>query len=195
MAESNAKAAAVTQQADREFVISRVFDAPREIVFAAWTDPRHIARWWGPRVFTNNFCEMDARPGGAYRIVMQAPHGTTGFAGAGYPITGVFREFVKPERLVMTMDVSGHPREWHDLIDPNRAPGDNNPAGDILCSVTFEDVQGNAPGNTKVTVRMLFKSVAVRDAMVKMGMNEGWSQSLDRLGELLEKLNKNQGAR
>lgn len=178
VAESNTKTSAVARDADREFVITRVFDAPRELVFDAWTEPRHMAQWWGPRTFTNPVCEMDVRPGGAYRIVMRSPDGIE------YPLTGVYREVVKPVRLVMTMDASEHPKEWHDLIDPHRAKDDHNPAGEMLSTVTFEEFQGK----TKVTVRVLLKSAAVRDSMVKMGMNEGWSQSLDRLGELLAKI-------
>jgi uncharacterized protein YndB with AHSA1/START domain len=111
--------------------------------------------------------------------------------GVEYPITGVYREVIKPARLVMTMDVSGHPKEWHDMIKPNRAPGDDNPVGEILTTVTFEE----ALGKTTVTVRQRFISAAIRDAMVKMGMSEGWSQSLDRLTELLQQLNENRRAR
>ncbi len=85
---------------ERDFVITRVFDAPPELVFKAWTDPKHMARWWGPRIMTTPVCEMDVRPGGAYRIVMHAPDGSD------YPITGVYREVTPPRRLVMTMDPS-----------------------------------------------------------------------------------------
>ena len=159
---------------DGDFVISRVFEAPREQLWQAWTDPRHMARWWGPRAFTNPVCEMDVRPGGAYRIVMRSPDGVD------YPLTGVFQEISKPERLVLTMDPSGHPDAWHDAINPHRRKGENA-AGELLQTVTFADVGGQ----TRLTVRTRFASAAIRDAMVKMGMNEGWSQSLDRLaGEL-----------
>ncbi len=105
------EAAQLNSPADpqRDFVITRVFDAPRDLVFEAWTEPKHMKQWWGPRIFTNNVAEMDVRPGGAYRLVMRGDNGVE------YPITGIFREIVKPARLVMTMDVSGHPKEWHDL--------------------------------------------------------------------------------
>ena len=73
-----------------------------------------MARWWGPANFTNSACEMDVRPGGAYRIVMRSPEGVE------YPIRGIFLEVARPERLVMTLDTSGHPTEWHDLVNPNR---------------------------------------------------------------------------
>jgi uncharacterized protein YndB with AHSA1/START domain len=159
-----------------EFVITRVLEAPRELVFRAWTDPGHMARWWGPRGFTCT-CEIDPRPGGAYRLVMRSEDGIE------YPISGVFREIVEPERLVMTMDPTGHPAEWHDLVNPNRGD-DANPAGQLITTATFEDVGGK----TRLTVRTRFESDAIRDAMLKMGMTEGWSQSLERLEELVAKI-------
>ena len=85
---------------DREFVITRVFDAPRSLVFKMWTDPKHMAHWWGPKGFTNPVCEMDVRPGGAWRIVMRGPDG------GEHPAKGVYREVVAPGRLVMTIDHS-----------------------------------------------------------------------------------------
>ena len=90
---------------DCEFCIARVIHAPRPLVFDAWTDPAHLARWWGPSGFTNPVCEMDVRPGGAHRIVMRSPEGVA------YPIKGTFIEVVTPERLVMTLDLSEHPPE------------------------------------------------------------------------------------
>jgi uncharacterized protein YndB with AHSA1/START domain len=154
-----------------EFVITRVFDAPRELVFRAWTDPRHMARWWGPRDFTNPVCELDARPGGAHRIVMRSPDGIE------FPCKGVYREVSAPARIVMTLDCSEHPDFWHDLVNPNRRKDDANPAGEMLSTITFEDLGGG----TRLTVRTRFGSAAIRDAMLKLGMTEGWSQSLDRL--------------
>src|SRR5579862_776151 len=87
----------------REYTISRVFDAPRELVWKAWTDPKQMAKWWGPKVMKTPVCEMDVRLGGAYRIVMRAPDGID------YPVKGIFREIKPPERLVFTMDCSEHP--------------------------------------------------------------------------------------
>src|SRR5580692_6124612 len=76
-----------------EFIITRVFDAPRELVFKAWTDPKHLAQWWGPRGFTNPVCEWDARVGGKIYDVMRAPNGMD------YPMGGEFREVVAPEKV------------------------------------------------------------------------------------------------
>jgi len=164
----------MTAGAAGDFVISRDFDAPRALVWKAWTDPRYLARWWGPSVVTNPVCELEVRPGGAFRIVMRLPDGVD------YPITGVFREVMRPDRLVMTMDCSEHPEAWHRLIDPGHQPG-GNPAGEMLQTVTFEDLGGR----TRLTIRTRFASPAIGAALKKMGMNEGWSQSLDRLAGVL----------
>jgi uncharacterized protein YndB with AHSA1/START domain len=160
--------------AKNEFVISRVFAAPRALVFAAWTDPKHVAAWWGPRGFTAR-CEMDLRPGGAFRIVMLGPDGEE------FPMKGVYREIVAPERLVYSADLSEHPAAWHDLIDPSRDPRAPKPAYESLTTVTFEE----QAGKTTVTVCTRFESAAIRDAFVKVGMNDGWGQSLDKLAERL----------
>ena len=84
----------VTSTADREIVTTRVIDAPREIVFKAWTDPDHLMHWWGPKDFTNTFHEFDLKPGGVWRLVMHGPDG------ANYKNESVFVEVVKPERIV-----------------------------------------------------------------------------------------------
>src|SRR5260370_30002795 len=89
-----------------ELVLTRVFDAPRELVFKAWTDPKCVAEWWGPNGFTNPVCELDVRPGGAIRIHMRGPDAIV------YPMTGVYQEVVWPERLVFTsaaLDLDGNP--------------------------------------------------------------------------------------
>lgn len=86
---------------EREIVNSRVFDAPPERVFTAWTDPKHLAAWWGPKGFTNSFEEFDIRPGGHWRFVMHGPDGTN------YKNHSVFVEIVDPERIVFD-HVSGH---------------------------------------------------------------------------------------
>lgn len=79
---------------DRKIVTTRVFDAPRDVVFKAWTDPKHLAKWWGPKGFTNTFEEFDMRPGGVWRFVMHGPDG------GRYENETVFVEVVKPERIV-----------------------------------------------------------------------------------------------
>ena len=164
--------------AGRDFVITRVLDAPRELVFKAWVDPELMAQWWGPHTFTNPVCTLDVQPGGAYRIVMRGPDGVD------YPLKGVYREVARPERLVMTVDCSEHPDAWHDLVNPNRDKSMGRPTLDMLQTVTFENLEHA----TRLTVSIRFASAATRDALVKIGMNEGWSQSLDRLAAEVAKL-------
>ena len=91
---SAAKASSAKAPSDREIVSTRGFNAPRELVFKAWTDPDHLVHWWGPQGFTNTFHEFDLRPGGTWRFVMHGPDGTD------YQNKSVFSEIVKPERIV-----------------------------------------------------------------------------------------------
>ena len=160
---------------DRDFVITRVFDAPRALVFTMWTDPAQMAHWWGPRGFTNPVCTLDARPGGAWRIVMRGPDG------AEHPATGVYRELAEPARLVFTINHAELSDEWHDLVNPHRDKGKGKPALEGLSTVIFDEQDGK----TTLTIRTRFESAAVRDALLKIGMQEGWGQSLDRLAEHL----------
>src|SRR5579871_3749344 len=141
-----ARGETATGPAEREFVIARVFEAPRALVFKAWTDPKHMAQWWGPRGFTNPVCELDVRPGGAWRIVMRGPDG------ALHPTKGVYREVVEPERLVMTINHSELSDEWHDLVNPNRDKAKGKPGLEGVMTVMFEEFDGR----TKLTVRVSF---------------------------------------
>lgn len=166
MPDENSPAAAGT-----DFVLTRVLAAPRALVWKAWTDPGQIARWWGPNSFSNPVCEMDLRPGGAYRLVMRSPDGED------YPISGEVREVVAPALLVMTLDCAEHPAAWHEMVRAGSGRSGANPAGVMLQTVRFEELGDQ----TRVSISTRFESVALREAMVKMGMNEGWSQSLDRL--------------
>lgn len=162
---------------DRDFSIAREFDFPRELVFKAWSEPKHFAAWWGPCSFTNPVCEIDFKAGGAYRITMRSPEGVD------YPIKGIYREIVRPERLVMTIDCSEHPAEWHDMTNPDRDRS-KPPQLDALQTVTFEDLGGR----TRLSIHTRFETAALRDRMVKMGMTEGWSGSLDKLAAYLDSL-------
>ena len=145
---------------EREVVITRVFDAPRELVFRAWTDPKIMKEWYGPKMFTNTVCELDVRVGGAWHIVMRGPDGTE------YPGRGVYREIVKPERLVFTSEATD--KDGKVIL-----------AG--LATVTFAE-EG---GKTKLTLRV--RATAMVDYAVAFlgGMEAGWSQSLDGLAEEL----------
>ena len=141
--------------AEHELVITRLINAPRERVFKAWTDPAALVHWWGPHGFTTPVCELDVRPGGAFRIHMQSPEGEV------YPILGAYREVVPPERLVYSDD-------WADGLRPSQQSH---------VTVLFAD-QG---GKTLLTVRPLFGSVEERDAMQAQGLVEGWTEGLERL--------------
>jgi uncharacterized protein YndB with AHSA1/START domain len=159
-----------------DFVITRVFQAPRELVFAAWTEPKHMAQWWGPRMFTAPVCEMDVRPGGKFRLVMRGPNGSD------HPARGVYREIVRPSKLVMVMDHSELPEEWHDIVNPHRDKTKGRPAYAAHMTITFEE----DAGKTTLTVRSRFESAAVRDMFLKLGMTQGWSSSLEKLADHLE---------
>jgi uncharacterized protein YndB with AHSA1/START domain len=161
----NSPAFALATPSDREIVMTRVFDAPRELVFEMWTDPKHLVHWWGPRGFTTTLQELDVRPGGAWRMIMHGPDGTN------YPNHSVFTEVVKPERLVYRHDGSK----------------EGGPSVDFEQTVTFEE-QG---GKTKLTMRLLFPTAADRDRVVKQfNAIEGGNQTLDRLGERLAQMEK-----
>ena len=156
---------------DRDFVLTRTFDAPRERVFAAWTDPKQMAQWWGPKGFTNPVCQMDVRPGGRYRIVMRSPEG------AEYPIVGEFVEIVRPSRIVMTMDASEHPKEFFDQLDAVRPASEKGRGFRPLTTVLFDEHFGK----TTVTVIQTFETPADVDANRKLGAEEGWGQSFEKL--------------
>jgi uncharacterized protein YndB with AHSA1/START domain len=146
--------------AEREVTITRVFDAPRALVFKAWTDPQHLAQWWGPHGFTNPVCEFDARVGGALRIHMRGPDG------AVYPMKGVIREIVAPEWLVFSsvaVDAAGK-----HLLEG-------------LTTVTFAEQNGR----TTMTMHTCAVAVAEIGVGYLQGMEAGWRQSIDRLEGLL----------
>lgn len=149
-----------TKPSDREIVMSRVFDAPRELVFRAYTEAEHIPHWWGPRGLTTTVDTLDPRPGGAWRFVQRDQDGNE------YGFHGEFREVVAPERLVYTFEFEGMP--GHVVVD----------------TLTFEEQDGK----TTVTALSLFESVADRDGMLESGMESGAVESWDRLAELLEQL-------
>jgi uncharacterized protein YndB with AHSA1/START domain len=149
-------AASNTAPMQREVTISRVIAAPRDLVFKAWTDPAHLARWWGPHGFTNPVCEVDARVGGKLYIVMRGPDGTD------YPMRGVFTEVVAPLRLVFT----------NFPVD-----ADDRPLLEGHTTVTFAE-EG---GKTRVTVVMRATGLAPAAASMLEGMEMGWTQTIDRL--------------
>jgi uncharacterized protein YndB with AHSA1/START domain/DNA-binding transcriptional ArsR family regulator len=150
----------VTTPSDREVVAARVFEAPRELVWSAYTEPDHLRRWMlGPEGWTMPVCELDLRPGGAYRFVWRKEDGSE------LTITGVHKEVEPPERLVAT-------ESW----------GDEWP--ESLNTITFSEEDGR----TTITVTMLYPSKEARDAALATGMTDGMNQGYDRLEELLRSL-------
>lgn len=151
---------------DRELVFTRIFQAPRELVFEAWTNPNHVVHWWGPTGFTNTNLEMSVKPGGVWRFIMHGPDGTD------YPNKIVFKEVVKPTLLTFE-------HGW-DVEDLKKDPR------------TFEvTVHFEARGNTTaLTMKMIFQSKAVKDDVVKKyGAIEGNKQTMDRLEVYLKTMN------
>ena len=149
---------------DREIKISREFDAPRELVWQAMTDPKHVVNWWGPRGFSTTIEEMDVRPGGAWKHVMRGPDGTN------YPNKSIFKEIARPERIVFS---HGGGRE-------------HGPGANFVATWSFDEL---APKRTRVTIHMVFGTTAERDFVVKeFGAVEGAKQTLERLGEFLAQL-------
>jgi len=127
----------IASSAGFECVVTRVFDAPRSLVFKMWTDPEHRAKWFGPRGFTATIIENDVRPGGAYHFHMRGPNYDDHWR-------GIYREVIEPERLVFT---------W---LPRHRGV----PINDTLVTVTFEDVNGK----TRLTLRhATFPTEAIRD--------------------------------
>jgi uncharacterized protein YndB with AHSA1/START domain len=149
---------------DREIVITRLLEAPRELVFEVWTSPQHVVHWFGPNGFTTTNIEMNVKPGGMWRFIMHGPNGID------YTNRMVFKEVVKPERISYThsSDIDDDPRAFEGLV-------------------TFEAV-GN---KTLVTLKTIFKTAVDRDKAIKeIGAIEGGKQTLGRLASYVEGLAK-----
>lgn len=155
---------ATTDKTLSDVFFKRVFDAPRQLVFDAWTKRELLEKWWGPKGFTNPRCDIDVRPGGAIRIDMRGPNGII------YPMIGTFKEITPPERIVF---VSG-------AIDAQ-----GKPIFDVENIVTFEEVNGKTVLSLHASVIEVFDEVAYQHMR---GMEIGWSQSLDRLEAMVQTL-------
>jgi uncharacterized protein YndB with AHSA1/START domain len=150
-----------TTPTDRDIVLTRLFDAPRRLVFEAMSKPEHVRRWWGilDERYSVTVCEIDLRPGGTWRFVGRGPQGEYGFHGS-------YREIVPPERVVFT-----------EIYDP--FPD----AESVVTAVLTEE-----RGKTRLTVTATYPSIEVRDAVLKSGMASGAATSYDRLEELVAEL-------
>ena len=145
----------------REITMVRTFDAPRELVFRAYTDPELIPQWWGPRGYKTVVEKLELEPGGAWRYVQYDP------TGSQFAFHGVFHEVTPPKRLVYTFEYEGIP-PGHVMVE----------------TVTFEDLGGK----TRITATDVFQSLEDLEGMVNAGMEEGAVESFDRFAELLQKL-------
>jgi uncharacterized protein YndB with AHSA1/START domain len=155
--QQQAQAAVVTTPADREIRVERVFDAPRDRVFAVYTDPELIPEWWGPRGTTTVVDRMDVKAGGDWRFVIRTADGSEeGFR-------GTYREITPPERIVQTFEWEGMP--GHVSVE----------------TATFEDLGDR----TKVTATSLFHTTEERDGMLASGMEQGLNETYARLDEVL----------
>ena len=149
--------------ADRELVVERVFNAPRELVFKAWTEPERLMRWFGPKGWTLPVCRIDLRPGGVWHYCLRGPTGETSWGRA------VYQEIVAPERLAFTDAFSDEAGQVNEAMPV------------MLITITFID-QG---GHTRLTSRTLFATAAERQAIVDMGAIEGMRETWDRLDAYL----------
>jgi uncharacterized protein YndB with AHSA1/START domain len=148
---------------DRELVHSRTLNAPRSLVWEAWTDPKHLINWWGPRGFTNTFHEINIAPGGVWRFIMHGPDGKD------WPNRVIFRDVVPPEKLTYL-----HDGDTNEENDPHR----------FEVVVTF-DVNASDSNKTDVKMRMIVASAEALGEMKKFGAVEGGKQTLDKLEEEL----------
>jgi uncharacterized protein YndB with AHSA1/START domain len=150
----------ITTPTDREIVIARIFDAPRAVVFEAWTKPEHVAHWWDPSGKPLAVCEIDLRPNGAFRWVHRAPDG-----GEGHSFTGIYREIVPPEKLVFTVRLF---------------PTSPEPVGTLVFT---EDGR-----KTRLTMTIECMTKKNRDALLQMRIDDGTAQTLENLAAYLPKI-------
>src|ERR1700688_1194442 len=151
----------VTTPSDREVVLTRVFDAPRAMVYDALTKPELLKRWFGPRGWSLVVCEVDLRVGGKWRFVLKGPNGTQ------MGMFGVYRELQRPERTVHTESFDDYPQ-----------------SESIVTGLLVEH-----DGKTTLTATVLSPSKEVRDAVIKSGMEHGAAETYDKLAEMLASKN------
>jgi len=159
--ERNGNKLVVTTPSDTEIVLTRTFDAPRDLVWEAHSSCEHMRNWWGPRRYEISHCELDFRPGGAWRIVHRGPEGDE-----EHGFRGEFREIVAPEKLVWTFEYEGMP--GHISVE----------------TLTFEE----HGGKTTITAVSVHGSKEARDGMIESGMEAGAAETYERLDEYLQVL-------
>jgi uncharacterized protein YndB with AHSA1/START domain len=161
---STSKTENTTAISDGTLIIERIFDAPRELVWKAWTEPERMMRWWGPKDYTSPVCKIDFRVGGSFLNCMRSSDGQDIWA------TGVYREIVEPERIVCTDSFAD---ENGNVVPATHYGMPESIALEMLISVTFEDVDGK----TKMTLR--HDGLPVGEMID--GAGQGWNESFDKL--------------
>lgn len=161
--------ASATATAERELVITRYFDAPRTLVWQAWTEPEQVMRWWGPKNFTTPFCRIDLRPGGAYLNCMRSPEGRD------YWSTGVYRQIEAPSLLVCTDNFADE--EGNVVPASHYGMGGDWPP-ELLIAVTFIEQEGR----TRLTLR----HTGIPAGEMRDLTEAGWNESFDKLVALLK---------
>ncbi len=156
--------------AERELVITRIFDAPRTLVWKTWTEPEGLMRWWGPKNFSAPFCKIDLRLGGAYLNCMRSPEGQD------YYSTGVYREIVEPSLLVCTDSFAD---EKGTVVPASHYGMGGDWPKELLVTVTFEEQEGK----TRFTLRHVGIPAGEMSELTKAG----WNESFDKLAEILAK--------
>ena len=150
----------VIEPGKQEIISTTILDAPRELVFKAYTDPKLVSQWFGPREYTTTVDKMDVRPGGLWRFVQRNQHGDE------FAFHGVHHDVVAPERIVATFEFEGVP-------------------GHVLLQTLTLEPLGQ---KTRLVEQLVFQSVGDRDGMVASGMQQGSDDSMDRMAEILENL-------
>ncbi len=158
-----------TEISDHQLVITRIFDAPRQLVWEAWTQPEHISQWWGPQGFQTKVLKMEFKPGGEWRYVMTSPKGDE------YPVIGRFEEIHAPEKIVSVDDFG---EEYKAIMDASKLPQK------VTTTALFEEVEGK----TRLTLIMTHLTEEDKIKHEKMGAIHGWNASLDNLIMYLQKL-------
>lgn len=149
----------------QEAVIAHIFNAPCKLVFETFINPKHIANWWGPRILNTEVEKMEVKEGGIWRFIQYDP------AGKEYAFHGVFHEVTPTERIINTFEFEGLPEKGHVILETKK----------------FEKLTGS---KTKLTIKSVFQSIEDREGMVSSGMESGLRESMERLDEILMKINK-----
>ena len=158
-----------------DLVLERTIDAPRSLIWKAWTDPEHVKKWWAPAPWTTSQCEMDLRPGGIFRTVMRSPEGQD------FPHVGCFLELIENEKIVMT-----------NALEPGYRPASVGKHGAMAdcADIPFTSILTlkERAGKTRYSIVVLHKDEAGRKRHEEMGFHEGWNMCLDQLIEVVRRL-------